>query len=205
MTDPGGSAILSATQAILAREANSACLLDVRGVIRFVNPAWDRFASENGGAPGALGAAVVGTAFLDHVAGHEVRAHHARLLERALAGQGWSGVVQLGECNSPTEARLIAARFERVLSGSVEKPVGIAAVYTILTARPLAEAYRTMEAEEAAYRGPNGLLVQCACCRRVQFAADPDRWDLLPRLIESPAEMVTHGLCDLCVQLYYTR
>lgn len=205
MPDPGGSEVLAATQAILAREANSACLLDVRGIIRFVNPAWDRFARENGGVPGALGSAVLGTTFLDHVVGDEVREHHAKILERALAGQGWSGVVQLGECNSPTEARLVASRFERVLSGSKEDPVGIAAVYTILTARPLAEVHPTVEAEEAAYRGPNGLLVQCACCRRVQCAADPDRWDLLPRLIESPARMVTHGLCDLCVQLYYTR
>ena len=205
MTDPGGSAILSATRAILARESSSACLLDVRGIIRFVNPAWDRFASENGGAPGALGSAVVGTTFLDHVAGHEVRAHHARLLERALAGQGWSGVVQLGECNSPTEARLMAARFERVVAGPAEVPVGIAAVYTMLTTRPMAGVHPPVEAEAAAYRRPDGLLTQCACCRRVQDTADPERWDLVPRLVEAPALNVTHGLCDLCVQLYYTR
>jgi hypothetical protein len=203
MPDPGGSAVLAAAQAVLARETNSACLLDARGVIRFVNEGWDRFARENGGAPRALGAAVIGTPWLDHVVGDEVRAHHARLLERARAGQGWGGVVHLGECNTPTEARLVVSRFERVLSGPKGEPVGIAAVYTVLTARPMAEVHPPVEADEAAYRRPDGLLVQCACCRRVQSPEDPGRWDLLPRLVELPARRVTHGLCDLCVRLYY--
>lgn len=203
MPDSGGSSILDAARAALAAETNSACLLDVHGVIRFVNEAWDRFARENGGAPRALGAAVVGTRWLDHLSGDEVRVLHARLLERALAGQGWSGVVQLGECNTPTEARLVASRFERVLSRRDGEPVGIAAVHTVLTSRPMAEAHPPVEADASAYRRQDGLLVQCACCRRVQSPADPRRWDLVPRLVASPAPLVTHGLCELCVHLYY--
>lgn len=203
MAGSGERAVLGAAKEILAREAGSACLLDARGIIRFVNEAWDRFARENGGAPGALGSAVVGTPWIEHVLGDDVRAHHVALLERALAGQGWSGVVHLGECNSPTEARLMASRFERVLSGPGGEPVGIAAVHTMLAARPLAEAHRLVELDGSAYRHPHGMLVQCACCRRVQSPADPARWDLIPHLLESPGERVTHGLCELCVRLYY--
>ncbi len=203
MSDPVEGEALAAAQAILARETNSACLLDARGIIRFVNEAWDRFARENAGAPKALGAAVVGTPWLGHISGDEIRAHHTRLLERAMAGQGWSGVVHLGECNSPTEARLVVSRLERVLSRPGGRPAGVAAVYTVLTARPIAEVHPPVESDEAAYRRSDGLIVQCACCRRVQSPADPQRWDLLPRLIERRAERVTHGLCELCVRLYY--
>ncbi len=198
-----GRPALAAARAILAAEASSACLLDARGVILFVNPAWDRFARENGGEPGALGEAVLGTRWLDHVRGDEVRAHHGRLLERALAGQGWSGVLHLGECNSPTEARLVVSRLERVLSGAGGEPVGVAAVYTVLATRPLAELHPPVEAEAASYRRADGYVVQCACCRRVQSPAELARWDLVPALIAHRAGQVTHGLCELCARLYY--
>ncbi len=146
---------------------------------------------------------MVGTSWLDHVVGDEVRRLHARLLERALDGQGWGGVVQVGECNSPTEARLVVSRFERLLPERRGAPIGVAAVYTVLTTRPIAEAHATVVAPEAAYRKRDGLIAQCACCRRVQSPADPSRWDLVPELLRTRAQSVTHVLCRLCASLYY--
>ena len=196
--------MLEAVAEVLDGEAGSACLLDPVGVILWVNRAWDRFAQENGGAPGALGASVVGSPFLDHICAGEVRSQHAAALARArslIAPAPVGGVVLVGECNSDRVARLMASRFEplRAQDGTL---LGISAVYTFLREGPIGESYPPVERDPEGYRGRGGLIRQCACCRRVR---DPiaNAWDLVPSLVSSPRPDVSHGICPLCVQLHY--
>lgn len=101
----------------LAAAAHPACLLDCQGRFLFVNQAWDHFAEENGGAPRGLGSALIGTALTDHLVGEEIRRYNADLIERALRSDGTRAgqVVQVAEANSPTQARLVASRFEPVI------------------------------------------------------------------------------------------
>ncbi|HVP67099.1 MAG TPA: hypothetical protein VMT17_07530 [Anaeromyxobacteraceae bacterium] len=197
-------AMLGAVAEALDAEPGSACLLDAAGSILWVNQAWDRFAAANGGAPRALGAAVVGTPFLDHVAAGETRAWHAEALDRARALSAPApvgGVVLVGECNSEGQARLMASRFEPLRTPSGEL-LGLSAVYTFLREVPIGESYPPVDRDPEGYRGTGGLIRQCSCCRRVR---DPraDAWDLVPSLVARVHPDASHGICPLCVELHY--
>jgi hypothetical protein len=197
-----GSQGQDAARLLLAADPMPGCLLDPGGIIRFVNAAWDRFAEENGGAPRALGAAVVGTSWLDHVQGDEVRQHCRALLERALQGSGWAGVVELCECNSPELARLVACRFERVAGPDGGEPVGLAATYTTLHTRLLDRTRDAFEGDDGRFRGADGSFLACACCRRVLGPRPPGAWTFVPRLVRSPPPDLVYTICGACRTLY---
>jgi PAS fold len=187
----------------LAAEASPACLLDTRGTVVFVNEAWDRHAAANGGAPRCLGASLIGTSWLDHIAGDEVKEHHARLLERALRPAARPpAVVHVAESNTPTTAALVSTRLAPVLDRG--EPLAVSVVHSVVRERPIAEVYEVVHGSAEDYRGAGGELAQCSCCRRVRDPADASRWDLVPELLTSPPR-ATHVLCELCAELHYPR
>ncbi len=196
--------VLAAAIRTLATEAHPACLLDCQGAFLFVNQAWEHFAEENGGALGGLGSSLIGTAWTDHLAGEEIRRHHATLLDRALRSDGTraSRVVQISEANSPTQARLVATRFEPVTVCGWGERIGIAVVHAVVRVRPIEEVYPVVPGEERHYRDEEGNVVQCTCCRRTRERAS-GRWDFVPTLIRTPPQGAHWSLCDLCLELHY--
>jgi len=197
--------MLAAVAAALETEAGSACIVDPDGVVVWVNAAWDRFAEANGGAPGALGSAVVGTRFVDHLAGGEVRSHHLAAFAHALRMDDPSppgGLVMVGECNSPSTARLVTSCFAPLRTPKGEL-LGVSAVYTVLREAPIGECYPPVTSDPDAYRAASGLIRQCACCRRVRRPGEPACWDLVPALVAARHPHVSHGICPLCIELHY--
>jgi hypothetical protein len=186
----------------LAAEKSPACLLDTRGIFLFVNDAWERHALANGGAPGCLGSTLVGTSWLEHIRGDEVRRLHSDLLERALRSRGPHArpVIQVGESNTRSTAALVSTRFEVVPQDG--SPLAIRIVHATLRERPIAEVYDLVEKPAGAYRDGGGEIVQCSCCRRVRDPAEPDRWDFVPALLAGPLA-AAQTVCDLCSQLHY--
>ena len=185
----------------LAAEKCPACLLDTQGTFLFVNEAWDRHAMANGGAPACLGSSLIGTSWLDHIHGDEMRQLHASLLERALRARGPHPrpVIQVGESNTPTTAALLSTRLELVLQGGEALAVSI--VHSTVRERPIAEVYDVVDRPPEAYQDARGEIVQCSCCRRVRDPAEPERWDLVPALLAEPVR-ATHALCELCGELH---
>ena len=51
--------------------------------------------------------------------------------------------------------------------------------------------------------GPNGLIVQCSHCRRVQHTKVEGRWDWAPRYLARPPARTGHGLCPCCRDFFY--
>jgi len=197
--------MLRALAEVLDEESGSACLLDPGGSILWVNRAWDRFAAANDGAPQALGASVVGTPFLDHIAGSEVQTYCAAALahaKRLVDPPPLGGVVLVGECNSDRLARLMTSRFTPVFTPSGEL-AGLSAVYTMLREAPISESYPPVARDAGRYRAANGLIRQCSCCRRVRDPGEPNAWDLVPALVVSRHPDVSHGICPVCVELHY--
>ncbi len=186
----------------LASDKSPACLLDTQGTFLFVNDAWDRHAITNGGAPACLGASLIGTSWLRHIQGEEVRRLHAALFERALRSHGPHPrpVIQVGESNTPTTAALVSTRLELVLQSG--EPLAIRIVHTTIRERPIAEVYELVEGSADAYRNPGGEIVQCSCCRRVRDPAEHDRWDFVPALLAEPPT-AGQTLCELCSELHY--
>jgi hypothetical protein len=186
----------------LAAEKSPACLLDTQGTFLFVNDAWDRHALQNGGAPGCLGAALIGTSWLTHIRGEEVQRFHAALFERALRSRSPRPrpVIQVGESNTPTTAALVSSRLELIQQG--DEPFAVSVVHTTIRERPVAEVYELVEGPPDAYRQPGGKIVQCSCCRRVRHPSDGGRWDFVPSLLAAPL-VATQTVCELCAELHY--
>jgi hypothetical protein len=187
----------------LAVAPSPACLLDPRGVILYVNPAWDRFAEQNGGAPGALGSRVVGTRWLDHVRGQEVRAHHEALLEAVLDGSR-ADVAARGECNTPDTFRLVVSRFARIPGPDQRAPSAVAVSWETLRGEAIQQRYPVVDQDGLAYRDAGGAFVQCSCCRRARGreGAAAGRWDFVPSLVRGPASGAEFALCDDCAEAY---
>ncbi len=182
----------------LAAEKNPGCLLDPCGTFLFVNEAWDRHGAATGN--GAAGSTAIGTSWLDHVQGDEVRRIHAALLERVQRVPHPRALVQVAEANTSTRAALLATRFEPVLQqGDL---LGVRVELTVVRERPIEELYEVVHRAPDACRQPDGAVVLCACCRRVRDPADAARWDLVPELMELPIT-VRHELCELCAELHY--
>jgi hypothetical protein len=192
---------LSTVIRTLAAERSPACLLDIQGMFLFVNEAWDRQAT----GAGTESSALIGTSWLDHIDGEELRRRNADLFARALKLRGASprALVQVGEANTATTAALLSTRFEPVLVHGSDA-VAVSIVHTVVRERPIGDVYEVVHGPDERYRGARGEVTQCPCCRRLQDPSDPSRWVLVPELL-SPAAPVAHTLCELCAELHYRR
>lgn len=184
----------------LSAARDPACLLDAGGNYLFVNEAWNRDAP----AAAEEREALVGTSWLDRFQSEEVRRLHAEFLFHALKpapGARPRPEVHILERNTSTSAVLVAMKMEPVLLDG--GPVAVAITHTAVRERPIDEVYPLVERGPEEYRAPDGLLTQCACCRRVKDPAEADRWDLVAALVEAPPAGATQGLCGLCRELHY--
>ncbi|HEY7725256.1 MAG TPA: hypothetical protein VH880_07975 [Anaeromyxobacteraceae bacterium] len=184
----------------LSAERSPACLIDAGGQFLFANDAFESTA-----APAAAEALpLVGTSWLDRFAGEEQRRLHAELLFRALRpapGGRPRPVVLVVEANTPTAAVLVQIRMAPVLLEG--GPVAVAITHTAVRERPIDEVYPVVDRPPDSYRDAGGALALCDCCRRVRDPADPERWDLVPGLVERAPPDAAHVLCGLCRELHY--
>ena len=185
----------------LAWRSSPACLVDRQGAILFVNNAWDDHAVTNGGAPSCLGNSLIGTSWIDHIRGEEVRTLYREILERVLTNREprHRPVCQVGESNTPSTAALVSTQFEPVMQGGDAIAVGI--VHSTVRVRPISEVYEIVHRPVDAYRDSRGELLMCSCCRRVRDPEWTDRWDLVPEILATPPP-VSYSLCDLCAELH---
>ncbi|MFT3917703.1 MAG: hypothetical protein QM704_27560 [Anaeromyxobacteraceae bacterium] len=93
----------------------SACLLGPGGEILYVNDGWDRFARENGGAPGALGEHLLGKRYASYVGGREPRSFFEGLWLRVVGGQP---VSYRDGCDSALVHRKVFTSFTPVRLGA---------------------------------------------------------------------------------------
>jgi hypothetical protein len=59
--------------------------------------------------------------------------------------------------------------------------------------------------DQAAYRTPAGLIIQCCHCRRVRAvnSAQPDRWEFIPALLRAEAGTRSGAVCPMCFAYHY--
>lgn len=192
---------LAASIRALGASRDAALLVDPAGVILFANQAWERLARATGGGPACLASALVGTAWLDHVAGEEPRRRHGLLLERARALRAPGAVVQLAECNDASTARLVATRLEPVFAapGAI---AGVAIVHRVARERPIAEVYPPVPLDGRDLGAGEAGPVQCSCCRRTRRPGDADEWEFVPELVLVPPVATRFAYCALCLALH---
>jgi hypothetical protein len=174
-----------------------ACIVDAEARFLFVNDAWQRLPPDAGG-PVLAGAPLVGASFLDAERQPAIRAAWQAALAEVLAGRALPRVLA-SEWNDGETARLLSTRLEPV--EAADGVVGVIVRRTVARERPVAEVYAIGSREDGAYAGDDGLIAQCACCRRVRCGAEPSRWEFVPRLALRPAD-AARELCDLCAELH---
>ncbi len=175
----------------LDRVPDIACIVRANDLaIVYLNPAWLRFGSENG----ASASTPIGTCILDAMPA-VLREFYATHLARVIADdQPWEHDY---ECASPSLHREFRLRAVAVGNGA-----GILMTHMLRVERPHPSS--TDRELGDSYRDPNGLVVQCAHCRRVRRASSPRSWHWVPAFAAQPAEPVSHGLCEACFAYYFS-
>lgn len=201
---PTLEAVLS--EAAFDAEPAPSCILDPEGLIVAVNRSWDQFAIANGGAAGICGEHIVGTRWLRWIEGGEPRKLATEALARALHECTEAMVVGArppsrcyrAYCDAPTLHRLVEARFATLDDGP--QPCQVLVTYSTILERRRGEELDHYALDSL--RDAEGFLHQCSGCRRV---LDPrtGRYLSLGGVIEHVPERVTHGMCSLCLDLWY--
>lgn len=175
-------------------------VVDPLGCLSWANQAWDVEAAK---AYGPLFRVIKGTPWLHHIAGHELRTWHEDLFYRVLT-RG-VGETHTCDCNTPDRFRLFAARFEPLATRHAPGAVHLLVATFKIADAPIGERYTIGPPDRQRYVGAEGLLLQCGGCRRVHVAGSvsPRIWEFVPEYVSSPRIDVSHGLCELCRELFY--
>ena len=59
--------------------------------------------------------------------------------------------------------------------------------------------------EDLRYRDDQGVITQCAHCRRTRRSTNLSTWDWVPAYLDRSLRDVSHGLCPTCFRHYYPR
>jgi len=160
--------------------------------LRFVrcNPAWDRFARDNGNAE-LTGSSVLGTCITD-VTPNVLRDFYctAYASVRKFQRQWW----HVFDCSSSEMFRSFQMR---VLPAASDR---ILVVNTPICEEPH---QRQIAARIEEYTDADGVATLCANCRRVEHLTQPGRWDWMPLLLGLSGTLVQPGLCPFCCAYHY--
>lgn len=174
----------------LAKDASTIVAIDERYATQWLNPGWEIFARENHGEaiPMRFG---LGTCYLDGISG-PLRGFYQAAFENALlTGEPFELDY---ECSSP---QVFRRSHMLVLPVSGE---GLLLVHSLVVERPHDRAEQP--SLEEAYRLANGMILQCANCRRVR-RKDGSSWDWVPAWIAATPPRTSHGICACCRGFYW--
>lgn len=169
--------------------------------IAWVNKAWRGFASANEGQPAIDERWGIGANYLDAVPA-PLRAFYERLLARVPDdGAAMHPVSHAYECSSPETFR----KFNMQVYGLPNR-AGYVIINSLVSESPHPDSGSAAGAHpalESRYRGSNGVIVQCAHCRRVRHGRESARWDWVPDWVRQMPRETSHGLCPVCANYYY--
>jgi hypothetical protein len=161
--------------------------------ISYCNPAWDKFARENGGGPEVLSSQILKTPFLRYLPQGLVS--HFRMLFKTARELG-RPQAQDYECSGPQVFRSYRMQIYPLQPGC-----GFAVINALRVAHP--HRRERFEPDDDKYVHPDGLFHMCANCRRCRRADDPASWDWVPDYVQHPRPNVSHGVCPFCADYYY--
>ena len=179
----------------LHERRDSACGLWPDLTIAYVNPAWARFAKDNGASNGFPARWREGAPFLDGV-GKPLREYYrSHLLAALRSSQIWSSEY---ECSSPKLFRLYRMDVTPVGLGR-----GLLVTHTRLAQLPHTPSLTRGPVDPAPYLDEHGHIPQCMHCRRVQRADAKHQWDWVPLWVEQVPDAATGSLCTECIAARY--
>lgn len=173
----------------LSALVHSLCIIDARGEILWTNPAWHAFAAENG----AGDASHTWTSYFAAIP-EPLRTFYEDAFRDALV----TGKVfeQDYECSTPLRERRYRLRALPIDRRALVLEHSLVSSFL----HPDDDAAELV----ASYIDPDGIVTQCAHCRRVR---DPrtGAFHWVPAWVRRPHARTSHGLCVSCGGFYYSR
>lgn len=196
LTPAFGAALASFDLAALEQQPDTIYGLDAGLRLAYFNPAWFAFAAANGGEPAVTREWGVGRCVLE-ACPPAIRDFYAQALSAALAqGNRWDHDY---ECSSPDMLRRM-----RMSVYPLGDRAGLLVVHALVIETPRDGGDATgFRLDPAAYADANGIVHQCAHCRKVRRVSGPQHWDWVPAFVANPGPMVSHDLCNVCLDFYY--
>jgi hypothetical protein len=196
MTPAFGALLASFDLDALAQRSDTIFGLDADLRLAFFNPAWFAFADANGGAPAVTRDWGLGRCVLD-ACPDVIREFYAHALTAVLQqDRRWDHDY---ECSSPDLKRIM-----RLSAYPLRGRQGLLVVNALVVEAPI-EASATSRAvfDPAVYADGHGIVHQCANCRKVRRTNGSRQWDWVPALVAGRHPMISHDLCELCLDFYY--
>lgn len=192
ISDPAFSGALNQLDTVaLDLSSDVVCVLDTSLVLRAYNPAWRRFAEENGGAD-VLERFGIGVSILAAIPDPLLAFYAARYSQALLDRRPFEHDY---DCSTPGRYRRFHQTASPLPDGS-----GLMVRHRLAVEREIDE---SSPIPWSAYRRPDGNVVQCMHCRKVRLPAVRDRWDWVPALVAHPLAEISHTLCPRCLGFYY--
>jgi hypothetical protein len=162
--------------------------------LAYLNPAWFRFARDNGGHA-VLTNWGLGANALDAISG-PARDLYEREYRRCLeSGKPWHHDY---ECSTAERYRTFHMDVFPIPDGG-----GLLVVHSPVVDRPHGASRDPLPPDEARYTDADGHVLQCSFCRRVQRVDGSERWDWVPDWVAHQPENVTGGICAPCLQVRF--
>jgi hypothetical protein len=168
------------------------------GRLAYVNPAWVRFARENGAPTSDAARAWIGQQYLDVIA-DPLKPFYSRLFQRTPEeGSAMHPVSHVYECSTPDTFRQFVMKVYALPRGE-----GFVVINSLIASRPHGMSKgEPQPPNRALYQSADGLILQCSHCRLVR-RADKSRWDWVPAWVEQMPAGTSHGICEVCFECYY--
>lgn len=164
--------------------------------LAYVNPAWHAFAEANAGQPAIGRDWPLGACYFDAIP-EPLLPFYRALFERAAAVDAAPHpITHAYECSSAAIQRFFVMQIF-----SLPGAAGFLVVNSLRNDGPALHPEHMPILSQ--YAGADGLVRQCAHCRRIQSANDEARWDWVSAWVERPLLTTSHALCGICFLHYY--
>lgn len=167
-------------------------------ILAYLNPGWYRFSQENGGEPAISAEWDLGRSILDCMPGEMKLLYKNKLNDCLKFHTVWNYEF---ECSSDIFYR----RYHQLVH-----PLGNREGLLIINSLVI-ERYHTLEerpvraADRSLYTDKNGMINQCAYCRRVKNIQEIECWDWVPEWVKQCPKNTTHTFCPACFGFYFPK
>ncbi len=163
--------------------------------LRFVycNPAWDKFAVENGG-PQLAGGRVIGAELFSCVP-PVLRVFYSGIFAQVRrSALVWRHVY---ECSSPERYRTFRMLIHVLASH------WLLVTNSLVVERAHSHPVEADPGHPEIYANEHGLISMCAHCRCSQRRDKPEQWDFVPAHFKLRPSTISHALCPVCRVYFY--
>ncbi len=165
--------------------------------LSYLNPAWFRFAKENGGEPHISAEWGLGRSILDCISGEVRKFYEAKWNACLNAQEVWTHDY---DCSSD----MVYRRYHQIVY-PMGRREGLLIVNSLIVERRHDKARMppTGAAGQSFYLDENGFIHQCAHCRRVKNTREAERWDWVPEWVRRCPEHTSHTFGPTRFRHYY--